>query len=60
MCSHEDSVSRRAQAERRPVAQANCALSVRNWEEAVGVPSALGLNPKAASALDATVRAGTH
>ncbi|KAF6263709.1 FAD binding domain-containing protein [Scenedesmus sp. NREL 46B-D3] len=34
--------------ERRPVAQANAALSVSNWHEAVRVPQALGLDPQAA------------
>eukprot|EP00798_Chlamydomonas_sp_ICE-L_P022737 gene22737-29902_t len=38
--------------ERRPIAQANTALSVSNWNEAVKVPSALGLNPKAADLLN--------
>lgn len=41
------------EAERRPVAQANTQLSVRNWEEATEVPRALGLDPSAASALQA-------
>lgn len=46
------------QAERKPVAAANCALSERNWLEAVGVPSQLGLDPRAAAALDTAVRSG--
>ena len=41
------------EAERRPVAQANTWLSVRNWQEATAVPRALGLDPSAASALQA-------
>ncbi|GAX80176.1 hypothetical protein CEUSTIGMA_g7614.t1 [Chlamydomonas eustigma] len=36
------------EVERRPVALANTALSVANWEEAVRVPQVLGLDPKAA------------
>ena len=40
-------------AERRPVALANTRLSVRNWQEATAVPRALGLDPSAASALQA-------
>lgn len=36
------------QSERRPVAQANAALSISNWHEAVRVPQALGLDPQAA------------
>jgi hypothetical protein len=36
------------QTERRPVAQANAALSISNWHEAVRVPKALGLDPQAA------------
>ena len=41
------------EAERRPVAQANTDLSVRNWQEATAVPRALGLDPSAAAALQA-------
>ncbi len=41
------------------MAEANCALSVRNFHEAVGVPSQLGLDPRAAFALDVAVNAGT-
>jgi hypothetical protein len=40
------------------VAEANSALSIANWHEAVGVPSLLGLDPRAASLLDRVVRAG--
>ena len=40
-------------AERRPVALANTRLSVRNWQEATAVPRTLGLDPSAASALQA-------
>ena len=43
------------QAERRPVALANSALSVANWQDAMTVPRALGLDPAAASALQAVV-----
>ncbi|KAI8463562.1 MAG: hypothetical protein J3K34DRAFT_526882, partial [Monoraphidium minutum] len=39
------------EAERRPVALANTALSVKNWGEAVRVPGALGLHPAAANLL---------
>jgi hypothetical protein len=35
-------------SERKPVAQANAALSINNWLEAVRVPKALGLDPQAA------------
>jgi hypothetical protein len=35
-------------SERKPVAQANAALSISNWHEAVRVPKALGLDPQAA------------
>lgn len=45
-------------AERRPVATANAALSVRNWGAAVRVPGALGLHPRAAEALNAAATAG--
>ena len=45
-------------AERRPVAHANGALSVANWHEAMTVPRALGLDPAAASALQAVVASG--
>ena len=37
------------QAERKPVALANTALSVSNWKEAIRVPQALGLDPNAAN-----------
>jgi hypothetical protein len=46
------------QAERRPVAEANTALSVANWNEAVKVPSALGLDPRAATLLNQVVNTG--
>jgi 2-polyprenyl-6-methoxyphenol hydroxylase-like FAD-dependent oxidoreductase len=46
------------QAERRPVAEANTALSVANWNEAVKVPSALGLDPRAATLLNQLVNTG--
>ncbi|MEW5298358.1 MAG: hypothetical protein WDW36_001490 [Sanguina aurantia] len=39
------------QSERRPVALANTALSVVNWEEAMRVPRAMGLDPRAANLL---------
>jgi hypothetical protein len=38
-------------AERRPVALANTALSVANYWDAVRLPQALGLDPRAAAAL---------
>jgi hypothetical protein len=44
--------------ERRPVAWANTRLSMANWEAAVRVPSALGLNPRAASIMQQVVSAG--
>jgi hypothetical protein len=40
------------------VAEVNCALSVNNWNEAVGVPSQLGLDPRAANLLSAVANAG--
>ena len=43
------------QAERRAIALANTALSVANWEEALKVPRALGLNPAAAQLLHSAV-----
>lgn len=45
------------QAERRPVALANTALSVRNWGEAARVPAALGLDPALANAVSGAVAA---
>lgn len=47
------------EAERKPVAVANTALSVRNWQQATSVPAALGLSTTAASAVQqaATVAA---
>ncbi len=41
--------------ERRAVALANTALSVSNWEQALRVPKALGLDPQAADLLQAAV-----
>jgi hypothetical protein len=41
--------------ERRAVALANTALSVSNWEQALKVPQALGLDPRAAALLQAAV-----
>jgi hypothetical protein len=46
------------QSERRPVAEANTALSVANWNEAVKVPQALGLDPRAATLLNQVVNSG--
>ena len=43
------------EAERRAVAAANTALSVANWEEALKVPRALGLDPAAAQLLHRAV-----
>ncbi|KAF5835252.1 hypothetical protein DUNSADRAFT_7700 [Dunaliella salina] len=40
------------EAERKPVAHANAALSESNWKEAVRVPSILGLDPRAADLLN--------
>ncbi|KXZ42186.1 hypothetical protein GPECTOR_188g291 [Gonium pectorale] len=45
------------EAERRPVAQAACALSVRNWGEATRVPAALGLDPRVAGLVSDVVAA---
>ncbi len=42
--------------ERRAVALANTALSVSNWEQALRVPKALGLDPQAADLLQAAVQ----
>ena len=44
--------------ERRAVALANTALSVSNWEQALRVPKALGLDPQAAALLQAAVQSG--
>ncbi len=44
--------------ERRAVALANTALSVSNWEQALKVPQALGLDPRAATFLQAAVSSG--
>lgn len=46
------------ESERRPIAQANTALSVSNWHEAVRVPSALGLDPRAADLLATVTHMG--
>ena len=43
------------EVERRSVALANTALSVSNWEQALRVPKALGLDPQAADLLQAAV-----
>lgn len=43
--------------ERRPVAAANSALSVNNWHEALRVPQALGLDPRAAKLVNDMVSA---
>ncbi len=43
------------EVERRAVALANTALSVSNWEQALRVPKALGLDPQAADLLQAAV-----
>ena len=42
-------------AERRPVAQANADLSVANFQDAIRIPQALGLDPRAANFLHSTV-----
>ena len=44
--------------ERKAVARANTALSVSNWEQALKVPRALGLDPRAAALLQAAVSSG--
>ncbi|GLC41790.1 hypothetical protein PLESTB_001702100 [Pleodorina starrii] len=43
------------ESERRPIALANTALSVRNWGEATRVPAALGLDPRVANAVNSLV-----
>eukprot|EP00879_Flechtneria_rotunda_P014527 GHRR01015181.1.p1 GENE.GHRR01015181.1~~GHRR01015181.1.p1 ORF type:complete len:482 (+),score=184.32 GHRR01015181.1:329-1774(+) len=43
--------------ERRPIAQANTSLSVSNWIEAIRIPQALGLDPRAASIVNSMVSA---
>ncbi len=48
------------QSERRPVAEANTALSVANWNEAVKVPAALGLDPRAATLLSQLASTGAR
>eukprot|EP00850_Spirogloea_muscicola_P009468 SM000053S17425 [mRNA] locus=s53:359446:362725:+ [translate_table: standard] len=45
-------------AERRPVASTNASLSVANYEAALAVPRALGLDPAAAALLHATLMQG--
>jgi 2-polyprenyl-6-methoxyphenol hydroxylase-like FAD-dependent oxidoreductase len=45
------------QEERWPVAEYNAKLSVKNWHAATAVPSSLGLNPTAASAVTSFIRA---
>eukprot|EP00775_Hariotina_reticulata_P010552 gene10552-10712_t len=45
------------QVERQPVAAANSALSISNWHEAIRVPQALGLDPRAAGLLNSLVSA---
>jgi 2-polyprenyl-6-methoxyphenol hydroxylase-like FAD-dependent oxidoreductase len=44
--------------ERRPVALDNTALSVTNWQEAVRVPAALGLDPRLAGLLHKAAASG--
>ena len=39
------------EAERKPIAEANSALSMYNFDSAMRIPSALGLSPKAANAV---------
>eukprot|EP00850_Spirogloea_muscicola_P013479 SM000091S24637 [mRNA] locus=s91:399278:402669:- [translate_table: standard] len=45
-------------AERRPVASTNASLSVANYEAALAVPRALGLDPAAAALLHSTLMHG--
>lgn len=45
------------QQERQPIATANTKLSVSNWQEALRVPQALGLDPRAASLVNQLVSA---
>ena len=42
-------------AERKPIAQANADLSVANFQDAVKIPQALGLDPRAANFLHSTI-----
>ncbi len=42
-------------AERRPIAQANADLSVANFQDAIKIPQALGLDPRAANFLHSTI-----
>lgn len=42
-------------AERRPIAQANADLSVANFQDAIRIPQALGLDPRAANFLHSAV-----
>lgn len=46
------------QLERKPIAQANTSLSVANWKEAIRLPQALGLDPRAANIVSSLVAAG--
>lgn len=43
------------QPERQPIARANTSLSINNWQEALRVPQALGLDPKAANLVNQLV-----
>ena len=52
------SLLRTYEPERKAVALANTALSVTNWEQALKVPRALGLDPRAAALLQAAVSSG--
>jgi hypothetical protein len=45
------------QPERQPVAAANSSLSISNWHEAIRVPQALGLDPRAARLINSLVSA---
>ncbi len=48
------------EAERKPVATANTALSVENWKQATSVPAALGLSTSAASAVQQAATAAAR
>ena len=48
------------QLERKPIAEANTALSVANWLEAIRVPQALGLDPRAANLVSQIASQGKH
>eukprot|EP00878_Enallax_costatus_P040428 GHUV01046658.1.p1 GENE.GHUV01046658.1~~GHUV01046658.1.p1 ORF type:complete len:242 (-),score=74.61 GHUV01046658.1:239-964(-) len=54
-CTASHSLIDSYQPERQPVAKANTNLSISNWQEAIRVPQALGLDPQAASLVNQLV-----